>query len=215
MEQTARHQCMIYEGSPAGHPPALASSIRQKLNENYRCLYLNSPPMVAGLRSYLFARGVDVPEEVMKRSLILSSGDGHLLNGGFDIDRMLDSLDDAVNQALIEGHQGLWAIGDMSWEFGPNKDFSKLLEYEWGLEELFQRHQALSGVCQYHRDTLPLKNVRQGLLSHRAVFISDTLSRINSHYVRRDCFKSQDTAATAEIDHTMSLLCKEQDQDVG
>lgn len=68
---------MIYDGSPAGYLPALAATIRQKLNENYRCLYLNSPPMVAGLRSYLFAIGVDVPQEVLKGTLILSSGDGH------------------------------------------------------------------------------------------------------------------------------------------
>src|SRR5689334_11845894 len=50
-----RHQCLIYQGSPAGQLPAVAATIRKKLRENERCLYLNSPPMVAGLRSYLFA----------------------------------------------------------------------------------------------------------------------------------------------------------------
>lgn len=202
-----RHQCMIYEGSPARHLPALAASIRQKLGENYRCLYLNSPPMVAGLRSYLFATGVDVPQEVLKGSLIVSSGDGHLLNRAFDTERMLNTLNDAVNQALVDGYRGLWATGDMSWEFGPKKDFSRLLEYEWGLEELFERHQALCGVCQYHTDSLPREVVRQGLLTHQGIFVNDTLSRLNSHYVRRESFVTS-FQIPADLDNTIDRLCK-------
>jgi hypothetical protein len=86
MGQISRHQCLIYEGSPAPHLPALVSVIQQKLKENHRCLYLNSPPMVAGLRSYLYAAGVDVPKEVMKGRLVLSSDKTHLDNGTFDVD---------------------------------------------------------------------------------------------------------------------------------
>ena len=73
MPEISRHQCLIYEGSPVAHLPAFVSAIRHKLKENTRCLYLNSPTMVVGLRSYLFAGGIDVPKEVMKGSLVLSS----------------------------------------------------------------------------------------------------------------------------------------------
>jgi MEDS: MEthanogen/methylotroph, DcmR Sensory domain len=188
MEQLPRHQCLIYEGSPAAQLPAVAATIQKKLKENHRCLYLNSPPMVAGLRSYLFACGVDVPREVMQGSLVLSSDCEHLQNEMFDIDRMLNLLDGAVSQALHDGYDGVWATGDMSWEFGPKKDFSKLLEYEWRLEELFHKQPTLSGMCQYHTDSLPSTIVRQGLLTHQAIFINDTLSQLNSHYVRRESF---------------------------
>jgi hypothetical protein len=142
--------------------------------------------MVAGLRSYLFAGGVDVPKEVMKGSLGLSSDSGHLENGSFNIDRMLGLLNDAVDRALNEGYAGLWATGDMSWEFGPEKDYSKLLEYEWRLEELFSKHPTLCGICQYHRDTLPQEIAQQGLLTHQAIFINDTLSRLNPDYIGRE-----------------------------
>jgi hypothetical protein len=164
------------------HLPALVSLIRQKLKENTRCLYLNSPPMVAGLGSYLFAAGVDVSQEVMKGSLVLSSDQGHLQNGRFDIDRMLQMLADEVDRALNEGYQGLWASGDMSWEFGPEKDFYKLLEYERRLEELFLKHPTISGICQYHTDTLPPETVQQGLSTHPAIFINETLSQLNPNY---------------------------------
>ena len=48
---------------------------------------------------------------------------------------MIATLTDALDQACSDGHDGLWACGDMTWEFGPNRDFSKLLEYEYRLED--------------------------------------------------------------------------------
>ena len=99
MGHISRHQCLIYEGSPSRQLPALVSVIQEKLRQNNRCLYLNSPPMVAGLRSYLFAAGVDVPKEVMKGRLVLSSENTHLENGTFDVDRMLKMLSAAVIEA--------------------------------------------------------------------------------------------------------------------
>jgi hypothetical protein len=184
MQAIPRHQCLIYEGSPAPHLRAFASVIEVKLKEKYRCMFLNSPAMVAGLGSYLFAAGVDVSQEIMKGSLVLSSDQGHLQNGKFDIDRMLQMLADEVDRELNEGYQGLWPSGDMSWEFGSEKNFDKLLEYERRLEELFLKHPTISGICQYHTDTLPPETVQQGLSTHPAIFINETLSQLNSNYIQ-------------------------------
>jgi hypothetical protein len=71
----------FYSGSPAKSLPVFAAMTRRKLSENRRCLYLNSPPMVAGMRSYLAAEGVDVAQEVAKAGLVLSSEQGHLVDG--------------------------------------------------------------------------------------------------------------------------------------
>lgn len=73
--------------------------------------------MVAGLRSYLFADGVDVPQEVMKGSLVFSSDTGHLVNGSFNTEPMLSLLNDAAEQAQRDGYRGLLATGDVSWEW--------------------------------------------------------------------------------------------------
>jgi len=172
--------------------------MRQKLNERQRCLYLDSPPMVAGMRSYLAAAGVDVAREVGKGSLVLSSDQGHLVNGHFDADRMLQSLEDAVHEALRDGYQGLWATGDMTWEFDSEKEFDKLLDYEWKLEDLFRRQPCLSGICQYHIDTLPQDAVRSGLLAHPSIFINETLSRLNPYYLTRETYFAKTTSPALE-----------------
>jgi hypothetical protein len=173
---------MIYEGSPADHLRGLATLAREKLRANRRCLYLNSPAMVAEMRSSLAAAGVDVAQEVEKRALILSSDQSHLVNDRFDVDRMLGMVADALNEALNDGYQGLWATGDMAWEFGNEKNFAKLLEYEHALEDLFTRQPGLSGVCHYHTETLPADVIQWGLYTHRAVYINEALSRPNPYY---------------------------------
>jgi hypothetical protein len=149
-------------------------------------MYLNSPPMVAGIRSYLAAIGVDVADEVAKARLVLTSDQEHLVNGYFVVDRMMGMLEDAVRQALCDGYRGLWATGDMSWEFGAKKDFGKLLEYEVRLEKYFHQQPHICGICQYRADTLPNEALQQGRLRHRSIFVNETLSRLNPEYVPPD-----------------------------
>jgi hypothetical protein len=195
---------MIYEGSPSKKLPMLASIIHRKLSEGYRCLYLNSAPMVAGMRSTLAALGIDVVSETLKMNLVLSSepvSTGKDFNGEF----LLGKLEASLDEALSDGYKGLWASGDMTWEFGPQKDFSKLLEYEMGLEELFRKRKELCGICQYHRDTLPHDAVRQSLLVHPSISISDTLNRINPYYLKLSW--PVDGQTRHKLDEMIAALC--------
>lgn len=178
-----RHQCLIYQGAPSRNLPGLVPLIKQKLQENYRCMHLNSPAMIAGFRSYLAAADVDVISHVAGASLVLSSDQRHLSQGGFDVEAMMDTLKDAVHQALTDGYKGLFATGDMTWEFGPARDFSRLLEYEWRLDEFIRQNPGLSGICLYHTDTLPYDAVRRGRMTHESFFVNETLSRMNPEYI--------------------------------
>ena len=182
LESIPRHRCLLYEGSPSRQLATLAAVICQKIEENYRCLYLNSPTMVAEMGSYLAARGRDVLEDTKRGRLVLSSDQHRSSDGIFDVDAMLQGIEDALEQALKDGCKGLWASGDMTWEFGPAGDFSRLLEYEWRLEEFIQKHAELEGICQYHVDTLPPEAIKQGRTAHPSIFVSETLSLVNAHY---------------------------------
>lgn len=211
MKRESRHQCLIYEGSPSQQLPVLAFIIKRKLNEGYRCMYLNSRPMVGGMRSYLAAIGIDVTHDVAKGRLVLSSEPVTSADGDFDIDLMLHKLEDTVDQALNDGYKGLWVSGDMTWEFGAEKNFAKLMEYERRLEELLHKRQELCGICQYHRDTLPRGVMRQGLLTHRTLFINETLSRVNPHYVPSGKLSAL-KATNSKLDEMITALCKLQNK---
>jgi hypothetical protein len=109
-------------------------------------------------------------------------------------------LKEAVDQALKEGYKGLWATGDMTWEFGSEKNLAKLLDYECGLEELFQTTPALSGICQYHRETLPGHIMWNALLTHPSVFINHTLQRVNPYYVPPDSLRKAKSESRQPVD---------------
>jgi len=149
---------------------------------------MNSEAMVAALSSYLTATGVDVDEELSRTSLVLSTETKQLArNGLFDTDRMLRRLEQALDEALRDNFDGLFASGDMAWEFGPKKDFSRLLEYEWRLEQFFREHPQFAALCQYHVDTLPKEVLRAGAITHEMIFVNEALSVPNPNYIQAEC----------------------------
>ena len=213
MDTNVRHQCHIYDGSPSNGLPAVAGAAKRYLNEGYRCIYLNSPPMVAGMRSYLAAIGVDVAGESAKMSLVLSSDQRHLINGYFEVEPMLDMLQHAAAQALSDGYKGIWAAGDMTWELGPRHDFSKLLEYEWRLEDLLRKQPAIRGICQYHAGTMPREAIHDALLTHASIYINETLSRVNPHFIRTRTFADLAAANRPDLNDVIADLCSSSSAD--
>jgi hypothetical protein len=206
METLARHQCLIYQGAPSRHLPAVAAVALEKLRHHYRCLYMNSAAMVAGMRSSLAAAGVDVAHEVGKGSLVLTSERRQLVDGVFDVERMIQCVEEALLQSLADGYHGLWATGDLTWEMGSAKDYSKVAEYEWRLEKLLDAHPQLCGICQYHADTLPAEAMRQGMMVHPTIFVSKKLSLRNPYFMRPELFASCGIG-DAEVDSAITHLC--------
>ena len=155
VESIPRHRCLLYEGPPSRQLPMLAAVMCQKIQESYRCLYLNSPTMVAGMGSYLAARGRDVLEDTKQGRLVLSSEQHSSGDGLFDTNVMLRGLEDALEQALKDGYKGLWASGDMTWEFGPAKDFCSAISTCggscWG-----GRNSVTRSVSEHASSTMPM-----------------------------------------------------------
>lgn len=182
MQAVPRHQCFIYDGSPALNVPCLGNAILGMLSRDYRCLYLNDEPMLAAMRAYLAESGLNVERAIESGRLVLSSDRNHLMNGRFDLKSMLAGLKAALDEALNDDYAGLFATGDMSWEFGPDADFAELMDYEWQLEDFFEAHPQLSGICQYNAGVFPHEVTQQALTAHPAIFINDELSLPNPHF---------------------------------
>jgi ankyrin repeat protein len=83
----------------------MAGIIIDKLDSHHRCLYLNSPAMVAGIRTYLAAAGLDVNEQVKKGALVLSS-DQSLVR------LLLDAGANANAKNAFDATALLWAARD-------------------------------------------------------------------------------------------------------
>jgi hypothetical protein len=182
-----RHQGFMYHGPPSRHIPMMAAVIKARLEQKHRCLYFDSKRMVTGLQSHLAQIGVDVARETATNSLVVSSHLGHLgEDEAFDIDRMIALLEEALDQTLRDGYAGLWASGDVAWEFGPKVDFGQLVEYELRLEDFICAHAEISGICQYHAGVLPPHAMQTGHEMHPSFFIDETQSQLNPAYRARE-----------------------------
>jgi hypothetical protein len=135
--------------------------------------------MVAGMRSRLSAAGLNVEEEVRRGAIILSSNVEHLVEGKLEPGRIMALL----NGALADGFAGLWAAGDITWEFGADVNSQQLMEYEQHLETLMQGNPALCAICLYHRETLPKQAVLAGLQTHQVLYVNAALSQLNPQFV--------------------------------
>lgn len=118
--------------------------------------------------------------------------------------RMLGMLKDAMGQALKDGYTALWATSDMMWELGSEKNLEKLLEYECGLEELLRKHPALGGICQYHKENLPISAIQVALYTHQSVYVNQTLSRVNPFYTQPATLRHQ--RANASVNSVEEML---------
>jgi hypothetical protein len=180
--EVSRHKCLIYGGHPSEQLPVIVPFLADGLTGNWRCLYLGSPEMVQMVEGSLPRHGIDTTSEMKRGALIFSSERGHLENGSFDPRAMIDGLRELIDDAMRDGFEGLCATGDMRWELGPDDNFDRLIEYEALLEQLF-REKPLIGICQYHRDAIPPRTLKDALATHRSTYIGQTLNRDNLFYM--------------------------------
>lgn len=180
--ETSHHKCLIYEGHPARQLPVVVPLLVDELRKNWRCLYLGSPEVVDMAEAALQAQGVDTRSESERGALVLSSDRSHLVGGKFHPEKMIEQLITLIDGATKEGFEGLFATGDMKWELGASDNFDRLLEYEALLELVFRR-KPLRGICQYHRDLVPARAVRDALVTHRSVYVNEALNRDNWFYM--------------------------------
>jgi signal transduction histidine kinase len=179
--EASRHKCLVYDGDPSEQLPVIVPFLMGGLRENHRCLYLGDSRMIKMVESALAQKNVDVPRETQRKALLFSSDRSHLDNG-FNPQAMIAMLRSLIDEAVQDGFQGLCATGDMRWELGEDGNFDKLLEYESLLEQVF-REKPLHGICQYHRNTIPVKAMRDALLTHRSFYLGDALNKDNLFYM--------------------------------
>jgi signal transduction histidine kinase len=181
--QTAsRHKCLIYEGHPSEQLPVVVPLLAESLKDNWRCLYLGDPDCVAMVGNALTQKGVKTAREMDRGALVMSSERGHLDGGKFEPQAMIDSLVAMIDEAVRDGYQGLCATGDMMWELGTEKNFEYLTEYEALLEQVFHR-KPLQGICQYRKDVLPARAVRDALMTHPNVYIGQNYTPDNVYFL--------------------------------
>lgn len=152
------------------------------LSRGERCLYVCCERELNEFRSALTQAGIDVEREESRGALVLlTKHDGHLKDGTFDPDRMIQMLADAVKDTLERGFTGLCAAGDMNWVLDKAPGSEKLAEYEARLNRFYESNHAL-GLCLYNLGTMPPAAIDDCLATHPFVRVEGPILLENPFY---------------------------------
>lgn len=178
--QQGDHICTIYTSAEEQLAAAI-EYVKAGLQRGERCLYVCGEHTPEQFHAALETAGVDVKKEEKRGALVLiTKHEGHLQGGCFDANRMIHLLDQAVNDALAAGFNGLCAAGDMGWVLDQAPGTEHLAEYESRLNDFYANHRAL-GLCQYSRN-LPEHILDHCIATHPVIRIDGPIALENPFY---------------------------------
>jgi len=160
------HICALYADEQE-QLAIVVDYIARGLRLGERCLYAaGSTAALSRFRTALESAGVDAGKMARRGALQeVTNAEIHLAGGRFDSERMLRTLNDAVEAALNAGFTGLRTCGDMSWLIDEPEGCEKVVEYEALLNQFFRGVRA-QGMCLYDRALLPPSLLDHALATH-------------------------------------------------
>ena len=195
-EITHGHHCCLIFSSPKDQVEITIPFLAIGLERNERSVYVGDQDLVDRLWEGLKSAGIDPEKETRKNRLILSSGREYLEQNRFNTQKMLAFLQRAYDSTIEDGYTALRAAGDVSWEVGPERDFTDVVYYET-LLDLFFLGKRMVGMCQYSKDKCPPEAVGGILKTHRIAAV-DSVVCSNFHYVPPELLLEKDERVRQE-----------------
>lgn len=157
------------------------------LARHEKCLYIVDENTREGLTAAFKELGTDISGcEASGQFVFLTKENSYLKEGLFDPERMLQLLQEAQEEALRQGYNGLRVTGEMTWVFAGLPGSEKLAEYEAKLNRFFPQSKA-TAVCQYNEARFPAGILLDVIHTHPLVFLCGALCR-NPYYVPAEIF---------------------------
>ncbi|MEV1289385.1 MEDS domain-containing protein [Micromonospora sp. NPDC049679] len=185
--QPGDHACLTFSDAEE-RLDLVAAFVRDGLRQGQRVLCLTDSIPQTTLEAELTERGLPLNEETGAGRLHLAtSQETYLAEGSFTASRMLDVVAEHIEQARLEGYQGLRIAGDMSWALRPVAGVEELMTYETQLGSLLAEGGSIA-VCQYDRrsfDSVTLAGVAatHDLAVAAVTYHDDALLRICRQYM--------------------------------
>ncbi len=160
------------------------------IERNEKCLYAFDDRTKEEVLDGFKSRGFDVDKFIESGQFeFLTKNESYLKNGRFDPDKMISLLNDAKEDALEDGYDGLRATGEMTWFFSDMPGVERLMEYESKLNE-FLPGSKVTALCQYNENKFPAEILVDVLRTHPKTLIYNDLHK-NPYYMSPRIFKAK------------------------
>lgn len=126
--------------------------------------------------------GVPVDQKLASKQLkVLASEETYLKGGSFAAEKMLNLLEEALNDSKKAGYESVRACGDMVWALKNVPGTDELIEYEARLNLLTPKH-SCSLVCMYDVNRFSGRLIADILATHSHVILNGKIHK-NPHYI--------------------------------
>lgn len=159
-----RHLALFYE-STEYQLVTCAAFVRRELDRGRQVLYLYDHNDPEDIRAALEAAGIDVASRTADGDLSIEDAAGAYLDGGFDPDRMVSTLEACAESAVESEYTGLSAAGENTWCFHTDHSFDRILDFE----SLFDDRAPdlpVTALCQYRVDSFDGESIGKALWTH-------------------------------------------------
>jgi DNA-binding CsgD family transcriptional regulator len=142
------HLALVYE-TPAEHLSAVIPYVRRGLEQNERVMYLADEHSPERLRTVFRNAGIDIDSAALT---IHSAVEQYMPSGTFDVEAMIDHLDELVETVTDGPYDRLRLTGEMTWALRSDAEtLDRLVEYESQINHFYTAQEPVVGLCQYDR----------------------------------------------------------------
>jgi len=161
------HICVFYQDEST-LLDFLVPYICEGLRAGEKLFLVQERSIMKRLPSALQFAGIDFKAEMDRKAIELHcTEDVYLKSGTFDVQGMIDQLEQTIERAVAAGFKGLRTAGDLGWASAVNLPHETLVLYEKMVQERFPNRPAL-GVCQYPVASFSDELLDQVLETHQA-----------------------------------------------
>jgi signal transduction histidine kinase len=213
-KELSRHLALFYD-SREMQLVVSAAFAKHELQRGRRFLYLYEDNDEADVRVALGMADIDVETRLADGDLKLEDAADVYLNGQFDPDSMIQSLDDATGAALDAGYNGLSVAGENTWCFHTSLSFDHIIDFE----SQFDAHAPelpITTLCQYSLDRFDQESIGKALWTHEQIVYRGRICE-NPFYVPPSEFRESEPSqseARLMLEQARSLSQARRDLDI-
>ncbi len=186
-----RHLALFYE-SKSTQLEVVTAFLEHGLTTNHKCLYLLDVSSASQIRNSLQTANLDVEQHIEAGNLVLEDASDIYLDAGFSPDKMIQELEDACDESLNEGYEGLYVAGENSWCFHTEASFDHILDFEADFDATCPDLPVVA-LCQYDLSRFGEESAAKALWTHKNIIYQNTICE-NPFYIPPEEYRSAEDA---------------------
>ena len=198
------HICQFYD-TKEDLTDILIPYFKAGLESNEFCMWVTSQPMGVEEAKEALRRAVPDLDVYMEKGQIeiIPYTDWYVKEGIFDSDRVLNEWVEKLNQALVNGYDGLRLTGNISWL--EEKDWNNFANYEEEIDRIVGNYRMIA-LCTYCLDRCNAKEIIDVVVNHQFSLIKKDGKWEKVESSKRKQVEEAAIQATKDWEHTFDAV---------